>query len=65
MSTTVTAIAEQPLVRIIESHQIESRHQYENNLDIYEEYEFPGAEKVTITFDGRSKTEKDSDQVIF
>ena len=60
MSTTVTAIAEQPLIRIIES-----RHKYENNLNIYEEYEFPGADKVTITFDGRSQTEKGSDKVIF
>ena len=63
MSTTVTAIAEQPLIRIIESRRIKNR--YEENLNIYEEHEFPGADSVTITFDERSETEKDSDKVIF
>lgn len=44
---------------------VESTHPYANNADFYEVISFPGAVAYKITFDPRSKTEKNYDYIKF
>lgn len=44
---------------------IESPHPYADNSDIYKPVEIPGALKLTITFDGNSRTENSYDYIRF
>jgi hypothetical protein len=44
---------------------IESPHPYSDNMDTYETVEFPGASKLSVSFDPLSRTEDNCDYIIF
>ncbi|CAK4333553.1 unnamed protein product, partial [Aphanomyces euteiches] len=45
--------------------QMESPHEYQNNMHVLNELRIPGATKLSITFDPRSSTEYGYDYVTF
>ncbi|OWZ23507.1 HECT E3 ubiquitin ligase [Phytophthora megakarya] len=49
----------------VKSETLESSHEYENNMDVLTELQVPGATRMVITFDSRSRTEVNYDYVTF
>jgi hypothetical protein len=55
-----------PVVKVEDkTFTYESKHPYDDNQDIYEEINLPGAEEMTIVFDESSQTETNCDYVQF
>lgn len=51
--------------RTTRTEVMESAHEYANDLDVTTKLEIPGATRMTITFDSRSRTELSYDYVTF
>ncbi|KAI9995221.1 hypothetical protein PInf_012271 [Phytophthora infestans] len=49
----------------VKSETMESSHEYENNLDTLTELQVPGATRMVITFDPRSRSEVNYDYLTF
>ncbi|GMF49964.1 unnamed protein product [Phytophthora fragariaefolia] len=49
----------------LKTEVMESSHEYENNMDALTELQIPGATRMMITFDPRSRTEVNYDYVTF
>jgi len=43
---------------------LESKHNYDDNMDTYTDLSIPGAKRLQLVFDKRSSTEKDCDYVV-
>ncbi|RLN93241.1 hypothetical protein BBJ28_00005902 [Nothophytophthora sp. Chile5] len=50
---------------VTKSETMESSHEYENNMDALEELQVPGASRMVIAFDPRTRTEVNYDYVTF
>ncbi|OQR96419.1 HECT E3 ubiquitin ligase [Achlya hypogyna] len=59
-----TARDSQPKGRAIVRH-LESSHPYSDNMDMYWKVELPGARRIKVVFDPRSKTEAGCDYLCF
>jgi hypothetical protein len=64
-SNPCEALLEESLLTTSTSQTLESSHPYPDNLDTYQFVEFPGANKLTVTFDEQSRTEQGCDYVKF
>ncbi|RLN02302.1 hypothetical protein BBJ28_00003986 [Nothophytophthora sp. Chile5] len=50
---------------VMKTETMESSHEYENNMDALEELQVPGASRMVIAFDPRTRTEVNYDYVTF